>query len=257
VSQSIVEQLFRRNEATALAAISRALALLGETPESVNLRLILHENRIGGLFFLGRDAEGGRALGEALALGEGSGSPARLAALRVRAGEFYFYSGQWDDAIAELDVAAELRIDPSQATRARAIRSLIAIHRDEVRGVHASVSEDSRSDSSMDADGRNLGNGLAIARAVAAEHDGEPECALQLFLDIADPASTGAFPDLSPDRYVWLPDIVRRALVAGRTNVAEAAVDACLAEVGRHPLPLSHASALHCRASSSRMRCCC
>jgi len=130
-----------------------------------------------GLFNLGHHVEAERALGQALALAERSGSPGRLAAVRLRAGEFGFYNGRWDDAVAELDAASELPIDAARELMARGLRGLIAVHRDDQAGADEYLRQ--KEDPRATADAWYLGFYLAMARAAAAERENERDYAFK------------------------------------------------------------------------------
>ncbi len=245
VAHAMVEQTHRHDEARGLAMVDRALDLAGRSPQTTNLRLLLLENRFAGLSNLGHRVECERALGEALALAERSGSPGRLAALRIRAGGHCYYSGRWDDAVAELDAASQLPVDPARALMLRGYRSLIAIHRDDLHNIDKYLWR--REDPPPDADAWYLTFYLVVARAAAAERDNLPGEALQRLFEAIDPAGRGEFGQLHVDACWWLPDLVRLALALGDAVTAEEATRVCAAETDRNPLPRTHAAANQCR----------
>ena len=242
---SMIESHHRRNEAAWLRAIDRALGVLGEEPDAIDLRLLLLGNRATALGNLGRPAEADRTVGQALALAERTGTPPRLAGLRVKAAYFCFYRGRWDDALAELDAAADL---PQHHRRlwSRGLAALIAFHRDD-RAALAGYLHDTEDVKIAAGELRYYAQYLLTARALAAERDGDSGQALAQLLAMFDEESTLRFANLPQDGYLWLPDVVRLALATGDRTSAQAATDACLAEARRQRLPLTYAAAQHCR----------
>ncbi len=59
---------------------------------------------------LDRHAEVGTTIREALDLAERAGTPRLLATICTAAAEYYFEAGQWDDALAVLEIAASCRV---------------------------------------------------------------------------------------------------------------------------------------------------
>ena len=95
--------------ATSLKANDDALAVLGDEPEAADLRLLLLGNRAAGLANLGRSAEADDAFRQALVLAERA-APPRLGSLRSLAAGQWFQRGRWDEALAELEVVADLSL---------------------------------------------------------------------------------------------------------------------------------------------------
>lgn len=243
---SYVRSLRQRNHAAGLETIDRALAVIGDERETTDLRLLLLGNRSTALANLGRLAEADRVLGQAVALAEQAGTAQRLAALRVQAAEYCFYIGRWDDAVAELQAAADLVSGVAQRLVLRGLGALIAVHRDD----RTTMSEDLRAvqDVQLTAgEMRYHAQFLLVARALAAERDQNPGRALAGLLEVFDPESTLEFPELTENSALWLPDVIRLARAERQGSVAEAAAEACAAEAGRQPLPQTIASLTHCR----------
>jgi tetratricopeptide (TPR) repeat protein len=76
-----LEQRERRDEAAFLETVDRALAVIGERPETSDLRLVLMGNRAVALDNVGRLDEADRAFGQVLTLAEQGGDMRRLAQL--------------------------------------------------------------------------------------------------------------------------------------------------------------------------------
>jgi DNA-binding CsgD family transcriptional regulator len=241
---SIVE-LLKRNPAAYLAHIDRALTIIGDDPQTTDLRLLLLSNRAGMLGELDRHAEADAAIRQALALAERAGTP-RLATICTAAVDYYFQMGQWDDVLAVLPVleAAIGNLDDSHYDRiyTHGLVALIAGH----RGDRATAEEHLAA-----IPGQALGSVANIsvacrvlgARALAAEQAGRPEEALAVLKQCLEPAIAEGM----PDRYALLPALIRLALAAGDTGTAAAAAAAAVQEADREPLPVRTAAAGHCR----------
>jgi DNA-binding CsgD family transcriptional regulator/tetratricopeptide (TPR) repeat protein len=256
-AQSMMHLRPRADPGASLATIDRALAVLGQEPEATDLRVLLLANQAVALANLGRMAEADRPLGETLALAERAGTPRRLAATRLAAGDFYFYAGRWDQALAELDAAAELlRSNPVRWVWLHGLGALIAAHSDDraALGRHQQAVDDLTATGDLQTTTGDLcfhAGWLRMAQAVAAERDGQPETALARLRTVFDPQSTGDFSQLSESRPLWLPDLVRLALAVGDQASAQAgaqaSAQACTAEARQQPRPLTVAAAQHCR----------
>jgi DNA-binding CsgD family transcriptional regulator/transcriptional regulator with XRE-family HTH domain len=235
------------DEHAMLAAVQRGLAVVGDRPDTVELRAVLLASRVASLNTLGRAAEVPQAIQEALAAAERDGSPRRLLAIRLVAADVYYFSGRWDDALAELAVAAELlHADLRSALWWHGTAALVAAHRDDRDALAAHLAS---------LDGVDIGTAersaawLQAARAVAAEADGDLHQAFDALLAICThPDSTSrSAPVLDEDSRVWLPDLVRLALTLHNHGLAEAYTRACCAGADTDARPEVAAVALHCR----------
>jgi DNA-binding CsgD family transcriptional regulator len=229
--------------AAMLTLIDQALAVLGEQPETTDLRLLFLGNRISALDNLGRMAEGDRAIGTALSLAERVGTAQRLAMTRLTATEHYFLGGRWDDSLAELDAVAELpQSGPLWPLLQHGAAALIAAHRDE-RAVFDSHLRDV---AHLDVTSTGLlpfALFLHAAKAVAAERDGQPGQALAFLLTVLDPGVLH-----SEDSYLWLPEVVRLALTVRDATLAQAMTDACASQYERMRTVARQAAAEHCQS---------
>jgi len=230
-----------------LEVIDRALAVIGDQPETTDLRLTLLGNRMVALDNLGRPAEADHAIDETLALGEQAGTPVQLARIRIQFANYWFYVGRWEDALAELEAAAAtapLESNPVQWLYLHAVAALIAAHRDD----RAAVQEHLRAADEVEVSSdfvRRYAAVLQLARAVAAERDGQPEQAVAALLSVLDPMSPPA--DLPEVSNTLLPDLVRLMLDAGDHVTARAATQLCEANAQHTPVPPNRAAATDCR----------
>src|SRR6266568_5136007 len=129
------------DRAGTLAVVERGLAAIGQDLETADLRLLLLHNRLSTLANLDRLAEAAAAAAETVDAAERSGSPARLAAVRIGAAQAYYDLGRWDDALTQLEMAA----DPPHPLATYRIMlhglwALIASHRDDVPAAEAQLS---------------------------------------------------------------------------------------------------------------------
>jgi DNA-binding CsgD family transcriptional regulator len=233
---------FRRDHVAYLRHIDRALEVIGDDPQTTDLRLMLLCNLCGTLEELDRRAEAGAAIRQALDLGERAGTP-RLAGIRTSAAAYYLEVGQWDDALAALETAAGmLSDDVMDPVLLHGLVALIAGHRDDWDTVdeHLAAAPDQVLDSVQH---RTAAYYLLLARARAAERAGRPGDAVAVLAPCLDP---GIAEDM-PDRYVLLPTLTRLAVAAGDAATAAAAAQAAADEADREPLPGRTAAASHSR----------
>jgi DNA-binding CsgD family transcriptional regulator len=237
---SIVAYL-RRDHATFLRHLDRALEVIGDDPQTTDLRLLLLSNLCGRLEELDRHAEVDVAIRQALDLGERAGTP-RLAVICIIAAAHYIEVGQWDDALAALETAAGMPSDDVYAPERHLLAALIAGHRDDWDTVekHLAVAPDQVPDSAQH---RRAAWALLMVRALAAEEAGHPGEAVAVLASCLDP---GVAEDM-PERYVLLPTLTRLALAVGDAATAAAASQAAADEADREPLPVRTAAAGYCR----------
>jgi len=226
--------LVRRDQTARLGYLDRALAVLGDDLEYLDLRLLMLGNRAFALHLLDRFTEAEKAVGEARELAErrtGQRAPARV---HLPAAVVYYCTGRWDEALAELAAAGYLADHPRHGSVASGLAALIAVHRDDRAGAVAHL------DAVPEPDQINCGFRLT-ARALIAERDGQPDQARDLLAQILQPRCARL------DRHMLLPHLVRVALAAGDQSTARAAVEAAEADVAAHDTPARIAAADYCR----------
>ncbi|MEU0154098.1 helix-turn-helix transcriptional regulator [Micromonospora fulviviridis] len=232
------------DEAASLDLMDKALVVLGDRPDAVDLRLLVLGNRCVRLDNMGRPAEADQAIARALVLAEQAGPPPRLGGLRAQAASHNFYRGRWDEALAELQAADGLPLAVNLRPLLRGVRALIALHRDDrataERQLHG-VEDLSLSDGEV----REHAGLLLGAWALAAEREGQLDVALSRLLATFGPAATWQSPQLRSD--VWLVDVVRLALATGERSIATDATQASIALARRQPWSSMIASAQLCQ----------
>jgi DNA-binding CsgD family transcriptional regulator len=235
-------QLHDGDVAGYLATLEHALAVIGEDPETTDLRLLLLGNRLAGFADLGREATAEAR--EVVALAERTGT-ARIGVIRWMAAQYLWSAGRWDEALAELDALFGMGTDLSDAilpVAGRGLAALICVHRDDRAGVqaHLRAMHDQPPLTGRD---RMFGGYLLCARALLAEQDGRAADAVALLAPTFSPGSGG---DMAQEGG-WLPDLVRCALGAGDTETAALAVARYEQEAVRHGGPVMRAIARRCR----------
>jgi tetratricopeptide (TPR) repeat protein len=234
----------RRTITAGTDAMQRALAVLGDEPQATDLVLQLVINLGLIVNALGLLAEGDRMFARAAALVE-RGTPPRQAYVRAFLALHAFHRGRWDDALAELDAAAQLPLDTTCRQYVCGVAAQVAVHRDDRAAADAYLrgAEDIQLTGEIRVDVEYL----VVAWALAAERDGNPAEALTRLLAIFDPGTTLTFPRLSLISTQWLPDVVRLALATGQPAIAAAAAKACAREADAQAAPPWTAGARHCQ----------
>jgi DNA-binding CsgD family transcriptional regulator len=231
-------------------AMQRALAVLGDEPQAIDLVLQLLVNLGLIVNALGLPAEADGLFARAAALVE-RGTPPRQAYVRSFLALHAFHSGRWDDALAELDAAAQLPLDATHRQYACGVEALVAVHRDD-RAAAGAYLRGAADIQLTDGEIRVEVEYLLVAWALAAERDRDPAQALTRLLAIFDPGGTLKFPRLSLISTQWLPDVVRLAQAAGQDAVAAAAAQACAREAEAQAAPPWTAETRYCQSLLDR-----
>lgn len=230
---------------TAKDSLQRAIAALGDEPQATDLVLQLMVNFGFTLVGLGEGAEADQVYGQVANLVD-RGTPPRQAYVRAFCAQMAFLLGRWDDALADLDAAAELTPDATYRQYLGGIGAQIAVHRDDraaADGYLRGAGDITLADGEM----RVELEFLLVAWALAAERDGDPAAALTRLLSIFDPGSTLQFPRLGIASIQWLPDVARLALAAGEPTILAAVTEACTRRANYQGRPPAAAAALHCQ----------
>jgi len=226
---------------TGVAYVNRALDVIGDAPETTDLRILLLTNRASNLDSLGQLEPAEASLREALMLAERSGGQ-RISAVRAQMAGSYIEVGRWDDAQAELETLLGTPELFEQLIRLGGL-AFIAAHRDE----RTAVGEVLRAAQALpELTGFMRGNAVLLwmAQAVDAEQRFGAQAAVTVLAHTV-PIDQGR--DLF-ERCLWLPDLVRLALAAGDTDLARAAVNAAEADAAADALPRRVAAARRARA---------
>jgi DNA-binding CsgD family transcriptional regulator/tetratricopeptide (TPR) repeat protein len=217
--------LMRRDQTARLSHLDRALDVLADDMEHLELRLLLLGNRTLALSILDRFGEAERTLADARELAERRTGYAGLARFHAPAAVLHLWTGRWDDALAELDTAGDLPDNPRVAPIAAGIVSLIACHRDDRATAAARLEAFPGQQTATAFDVANRGFLLA-ARGVLAERDGRPEESLRAWCELLEPRYA------QMERHTPMPDVVRAAIAAGDTATAREATELCERDPG-------------------------
>lgn len=230
----------RQDNASQAAFIGRALVALDDDVDHVDLRLILHHNRIYALTVMDRIAEAETELGLARRVAEQSGNVQVSNAIHLWSAVHSFWTGRWDDALAELD-AIPYPVTNYRLLTSCGLNALMAARRDDLamaRRWLTAVREQPMS-SAVERDNSHF---VLAARSVVAERDGDVGAALAALAVLLEPEFASV-----TLRYWLLPDLVRLALAAGDRDTAAGAVDTCAGEAAREATTGKVAAARHCR----------
>ncbi len=203
----------RGEEVVALAHMQRALDALGHDPSMVGFRLLVLRNVAIELAALDRLDEARHAARECRRLADGVG-PRQLADARSALVDVEYYSGRWDDAIAEIDLDGERSVAGSEMVVC-GIAALVALHRDEPATVEAWLR---KADPLVERVHLGLAGYAVLARALATERDGRAEQALAALVGYLD-----SQPEIGLDYCGW--DAVRLAVAVADVPTARRLTD--------------------------------
>lgn len=241
-SLSIIHSV-RRKHADALACADRAIEVLGLSDEHADLRALLMHGRIFSLQSLSRWSAAETTLRE---LG---GERAGHVAPGVTAAVLMYWTGRWDDALAELgegdrSLAAAtyhgLR-ERGPALLLHGVAALIAAHQHNARDTATHIQAGLKYPVSTIADRENR-DFLVAAQSLRAEQDGDLERATSLLTALLDRR-----PGEMTLSHQWLPDLVRLSLAVDDHAALAAALTACRSE--------AEAEAPRARAGAAYDRC--
>jgi DNA-binding CsgD family transcriptional regulator len=237
----------RRDHASALDYIDRALRVLGDDPGHADLRSFALDDRIFTLQNLDRWPQAELTLRRAREASQRSGNPDR--ATWVTAAVLRYWLGQWDDALAELGpddtdapgLTYSFLRERWSALLLHGVSALIAGRRDERTVADQQLRQGLALPIQTVPDRENQ-DFLIAAHALALEQSGETHQAM-LRLAAMLPRRDGEMTLI----HQWLPDLVRLALAAGDRQMAQAATQACQAEAAAETHPA--------RATVASLRC--
>jgi DNA-binding CsgD family transcriptional regulator/tetratricopeptide (TPR) repeat protein len=223
----------------ALPLFDRALAVTQADPALTDLRLLLQINKAVMLGVLDQYEEAITAAQEAERLADRVGTVIRLVQAHSALGQLLFVTGQWDDALAEVEVLHDDLKEPGAACCDLGIAALICFHRGEIttarRHLAAAFPHAERV-------GRRLIGPLALARSLECEHSG----ALPEALDVLTTAFAEHLEEIDEIENL-LADAVRLATRTGDLSTAKALAGHAAALAAESEIPHRQANALYCR----------
>ncbi|RZQ60197.1 BTAD domain-containing putative transcriptional regulator [Amycolatopsis suaedae] len=243
----LVHSVHRRHE-EALAAVDNALARTRDSAELAGLRVDLLDNRMFTLQNLDRLDEAEESLQCARAVAAAHDLPSGL---QVSAAVHHYWTGRWDQALAELDTVTEetsvitlngLREPGPAALLLHGVAALIAARRGETgqAAAHLERAEDYGAASTSERESLDF---LLAAQSLVAEQRGDLLEALRLLEPVLDPTYAQMML-----RHQWLPGYVRLAMAAGDPSSAVRALVVCEEEAAKEVTPArAWAATLWCR----------
>ncbi|HXP20522.1 MAG TPA: AAA family ATPase [Streptosporangiaceae bacterium] len=224
--------------ADALPLFDQALTVTQADPALTDLRLLLQINKAIMLGCLDQYEEALAAARQARQLADQVGTVIRLAQAHSALGQLLFDTGQWDDAMAEVEVLHEDFKEPTAACCDLAVAAAICFHRGEIaaarRRLAAAVPH-------AQLIGSRVVGPLALARSLDREHADElPEALAVLTAGFTDKTEELEIEDL-------LADAVRLAMLTGDLSTAKALTVHAEAFAAESEIPHRQANALYCR----------
>jgi DNA-binding CsgD family transcriptional regulator len=210
------------NNTDGLEAVNRGLSVVvGEDPESMDLRLLFLANRLVVLSNLDRLAEFEEALTPTVALAESVGSP-RLVQVQRTAACHFVDRGEWDKAQLYLDQIAD-PLTPFQSLQCNGAAALIAIRRGDRATAERHIAAVADIPYLSGVDFLTYAHYLTLAKALLAEAEGDLTAAVEILAEWLDPRIVGnSFACVV--RAEVLPELVRLALAAGDRVTAQVVV---------------------------------
>jgi DNA-binding CsgD family transcriptional regulator len=223
----------------ALPLFDRALSVTQADPALTDLRLLLQINKASALGNLDNYEEALATAGRARHLADQVGTEIRLAQAHCAVGQLLFETGQWDDALAEVETHPENLKEPDTACNDLGIAAVISFHRGDTDAAHRYLAAAAPHAERI---GHRLIGPLALARSLDREHRGELPAALA--------GLTGAFEanaEKLDEIEDLLADAVRLAVETGELSTADAIAGRAAALGAGSEIPHRQANALYCR----------
>ncbi|MDQ7810907.1 BTAD domain-containing putative transcriptional regulator [Amycolatopsis sp. A133] len=232
-----------RDHGAALRYVERAVKAVEGRPEQAELYFDLLDNRMFTLRNLDRLAEAEQALHAAR---RAAARLPRPPGLQVSAAVHGYWTGAWDDALAQLDSLGEdglattvhgLREPRSAALLRHGIAGVIHGRRGDAEraAAHVHAVEDRVPVTDVEHAG---GDFLLVARSLRAEQQGDPQRAIDVLAPLTKPAHAPMML-----RHQWLPRLVRLAREHDRADVAAEALAVCREEAAKEVVPARAAAA--------------
>lgn len=238
----------RRDHRQALSHIDNAITEVRDRGELALTHLDLLDKRMFTCHNIDAIDEAARTLAEARVVAADRSLPF---CLQVSAAVHHYWTGQWDDALVELDMVAEddpaitfhgLRDPGARVLLLHGVASLIAARRDDdsQAATHLDAAEE-RAPATMSE--RDSVDFLLVAHSTMAERGGDLERALETLMPLLEPAYGRTLL-----RHQWLPRLVRLAMAVGQPDLANQAMAVCAGAAAREvPQARAFAAAEWCR----------
>jgi DNA-binding CsgD family transcriptional regulator len=219
----------------ALPLFDRALAVARRDPALTDLRLLLLINQAVTLGDLDRYTEAFAAAREVRQLADRTGSVVRLTQAHSALGQMLLDTGQWDDALVEVDVLPGDLKDPSVACCDHGVAAIIGFHRGDASAARRHLA--AAGPEARRIEHRVVGT-YTLAQSLDLEQTGAVAAALGVLATALD--KDAEVEDL-------LVDAVRLAVETGDRAMASAATARVEALAATTKIPHRSAGALFCR----------
>jgi DNA-binding CsgD family transcriptional regulator len=189
-------------------------------------------------------AEADRVLRDGLRRSEELGLAVHLPFYHAQLGALRFVTGEWDDAVAELEAAIQAGEDQQWGALIlpRSLLALIAIHRNHLQAAEEGLSLAERE---LAETGSAYGvDVMRWTRALLLEARGDIQALTVLETAWASPLP---IPKVPPQLVRIGPDLVRLAVAGGRPELGQAVMEAMNKATARSPVASWRAAALWCR----------
>ncbi len=223
----------------ALPLFDRALIVTQADPALTDLRLLLQINKAITLAGLDRYEEAFAAVRQARHLADQVGAVIRLAQAHGALGQLLFATGQWDDAMVEVEVLQEDLKEPSAACSDLGIAAVICFHRGEIAAARCHLA-------AAVPHAQRIGNRVVGPLALARSLDYEHACALPQALAVLTAGFADNTEELEEIEHL-LADAVRLAAKVGDLDAAQALAGHAAALAADSEIPHRQANALYCR----------
>jgi DNA-binding CsgD family transcriptional regulator len=223
----------------ALPLFDRALSVTQADPALTDLRLLLQINKAVTLGNLDRHEDAFAAARQARHLADQSGIVIRLIQAHSALGQLLFETGQWADAMAEVETLHKDLKEPIAASCDLGIAAVICFHRGEIAAARSHLAAAVPHAKLI---GNRMIGPLALARSLDYEHADElPDALAELTAAFADNAEElDEFEDL-------MADAVRLAVKTGDLGIARAVAGHAATLAAGSEIPHRQANALYCR----------
>jgi DNA-binding CsgD family transcriptional regulator/tetratricopeptide (TPR) repeat protein len=232
------------NMTDALPLFDRALTVTQADPALTDLSLLVQINKAITLGNLDRYEEALTAAQQAQQLADRAGTVVRLAQAHSALGQLLFDTGQWDAALAEVEILQEDLKEPSTGCSDHGIAAVICFHRGELAAARDHLTAAAPHAKGL---GNRVIGTLALARSLDAEQAGELREALAVL--------TAGFADNKEEldeAEELFADAVRLAMAAGDLATAKTITGHAESLAAGSEIPHRQASALYCHALLNR-----
>jgi DNA-binding CsgD family transcriptional regulator len=225
--------------ADTLPLFDRALAVSQAEPSLTDLRLLLQINKAVTLGDLDRYEEAFAAAQEARHLASLAGTVVRLTQAHSALGQLLFDTGQWADALAEVQALDGALKEPGAACIDHSIAAVICFHRGDLTGARGHLTAAAPY-------ARRIGNRLVAPLALARSLDREVADDTRGALAVLTAGFTGNTEELDEIEDL-VADAVRLACEIGDFDTAETLTGHAEALAAGSDIPHRQANTLYCR----------